>query len=249
MHTRYEWPKVLPPLTAEQVSISNDWMRHWHEVLPQKYGVIEEFNHGYPLRHLPTQRTFRTIELGAGTGGHLEHEDISNQEYHCVELRENMASEILRRFPTVTATVADCQQRLPYPDSYFDRAVVVHVFEHLPNLPAAVAELHKVLKPGGIFSLVIPCDPGLAYEVARQASSARMFRKRYNKPYMWLMRREHINSPREIMFAIKPFMSEIHRSYFPLPFVPILNANLCVGLTYSNSADKLHTEGLPSSFD
>lgn len=234
MVKRYHWPKALPPLTPEQVEISNDWMRHWHEVLPNRYGIIERFNHGYPLRHLPAHRPFRTIELGAGTGGHLEYEDLSIQEYHCIELRENMASEIRRRFPSVTATVADCQQHLPYPDGYFDRAVVVHVFEHLPNLPGAVAELARVLKPGGIFSLVVPCDPGIAYEIARQVSSARIFRKRYHRPYMWLMRREHINSPREILWVMKGKMREIQRSYFPLG-IPIMNANLCVGLTFTNS--------------
>jgi phosphatidylethanolamine/phosphatidyl-N-methylethanolamine N-methyltransferase len=232
MVKRYHWPKVFPPLTPQQVEIADDWMRHWHEVLPNRYGVIEKFNHGYPLKHLPAHTPFRTIELGAGTGGHLEYEDLSIQEYHCIELRENMASEIRRRFPSVTATVADCQQRLPYPDAHFDRAVVVHVFEHLPNLPGAVAELARVLKPGAIFSLVIPCDPGIAYEIARQVSSARIFRKRYHRPYMWLMRREHINSPREILWVVKGKMQEIHRSYFPIG-IPIMHANLCVGLTFT----------------
>jgi len=234
MYKRYQWPKVLPPLTPEQVEISNDWMRYWHEVMLNKYGIIEKFNHGYPLKYLPAQRPFRTIEIGAGIGGHLEYEDLSIQEYHCVELRENMASEIRRRFPNVTVTTADCQQRLPYPDAHFDRALAIHVLEHLPDLPNAVAELARVLKPGGIFSIVIPCDPGLAYEIARQVSSARIFRKRYKQPYMSLMRREHINSPREIISTImKSKMREVDRSYFPL-YVPIISANLCIGLTFTN---------------
>lgn len=91
-----------------------------------------------------------------------------------------------------------------------------------------------MLRPGGIFSLVVPCDPGIAYEIARQVSSARIFRKRYHRPYMWLMRREHINSPREILWVMKGKMREIQRSYFPLG-IPIMNANLCVGLTFTNS--------------
>lgn len=235
MYKRYQWPKILPPLTPEEVEISNDWMQYWHEVLPNKYGVIEKFSHGYPLKHLPVQRPFRTIEIGAGIGGHLEYEDLSIQEYHCVELRENMASEISRRYPHVTVVNADCQRRLPYPDAHFDRAVAVHVLEHLPDLPKAVAELARVLKPGGIFSIVIPCDPGLAYEFARQISSARIFRKRYKRPYMSLMRREHINSPREVISTIaKTKLKEIHRSYFPL-VIPIINANLCIGLTFTKA--------------
>ena len=47
--------------------------------------------------------------------------------------------------------VADCQQRLPFEDGSFDRALAIHVLEHLPNLPAAVAEIHRLLKPSGRF--------------------------------------------------------------------------------------------------
>jgi SAM-dependent methyltransferase len=231
MLQRYQWPKAIPPLSAEQKAISDDFMRHWHEVLPKKYWPIERFNHRYPLKHLPDIRPFRTIELGAGIGEHLTYEDLSIQEYHCIELRENMVTEIRRRFPAVTATLADCQTHLPYPDAHFDRAVVVHVFEHLPDLPRAVAELARVLKPDGIFSLVLPCDPGLAYEFARKISSERMFRKRYNQPYKWFIEREHINSPDEILSTVSRHMTEIDRAYFPLR-VPIINANLCVGVTF-----------------
>jgi SAM-dependent methyltransferase len=232
MSQRYQWPKAIPPLTPEQRVISDDFMRHWHEdVLPRKYGAAEHFSHGYPLKHLPTKRPFRTIELGAGIGGHLEYEDISFQEYHCIEMRENMVSEIRRRYPTVTSTMADCQERLPYPDAYFDRAVAVHVLEHLPDLPRAVAELRRVLKPDAICSIVIPCDPGLLYGFARKISSERIFKKRYNQSYDWFIRREHINSPDEIISILSRFMTETHRSYFPFG-VPIISANICLGLTY-----------------
>jgi hypothetical protein len=53
MDTRFKWPKNVPPLDAEQLRISNDFMRHSHEVLPKRYGALEQFNHGYPLRILP----------------------------------------------------------------------------------------------------------------------------------------------------------------------------------------------------
>lgn len=232
LHPRYLWPKVSPPLTEQERTISDDWMRYWHQVLPKRYGLIERFNHTYPLKHLPDQPHFRTIEIGAGVGGHLEFEDLSRQDYHCVELRENMAVEIKRRFPAVSVTTGSCQDRMPYEDGYFDRALAVHVLEHLPDLPRAIAELHRLLRVGGILAIVIPCDPGFAYEFARQISSARIFRRRYKMPYMWLMRREHINSPAEIISVIRSGFEEIDRTYFPLGFVPVTTANLCLGLTF-----------------
>ena len=85
LHSRYIWPKISPPLSERERAISDDWMHFWHEVLPKRYGSIEKFNHGYPLKYLPDRPHFRTIEIGAGSGGHLEFEDLSRQDYHCVE--------------------------------------------------------------------------------------------------------------------------------------------------------------------
>jgi SAM-dependent methyltransferase len=228
---RHKWPKIPPPLTREQIDIMNDWMQHWHGVLPQKYGVIEHFNHTYPLSHRPSGH-IRTLELGAGLGAHAELEDLLTQEYHCVEIRENMAAEIRRRFPSITVLTEDCQGRLPYQDGFFDRIVAVHVLEHLPYLPRAITEAKRLLKLDGIFSIVIPCDPGVAYEFARKISSERIFRRRYKLPYMWLMRREHLNSPGEILSLLGNAFEEIDREYFPLRFLPISQANLCIGATF-----------------
>jgi SAM-dependent methyltransferase len=232
LHPRYSWPKLSPPLSDRERAINDDWMRYWHEVLPSRYGVIEKFNHNYPLRHLPDQPYFRTIEIGAGVGGHLEFEDLSRQDYYCIELRENMSAEIKKRFLTVNVATASCEEKTQFADGYFDRAIAVHVLEHLSNLPCAIAELHRLLRVGGIFSIVIPCDPGLAYEFARQISSARIFRRRYKMPYSWLMRREHINSPAEIISTLKGGFEEIDRTFFPLNPIPAVFANLCLGMTY-----------------
>jgi SAM-dependent methyltransferase len=227
---RFQWPKEVPPLDTEQLRISNDFVRHWHDVLPTKYGAIERFNHEYALRFLPNQPTFKTLELGAGIGAHIEFEDLSKQEYHCVELRQNMADAIVERYPAVTAAVGDCQKRLPYSDGFFDRIVVVHVLEHLPDLPACLDEAKRVLKLGGVFSVVLPCDPGLAYGVARNLSAERIFKKRYGLPYNWFIGREHINSPREILTLLAERFSAVDRTYFPLQ-IPVININLCIGAT------------------
>jgi SAM-dependent methyltransferase len=227
---RFKWPKEVPALDGEQRRISDDFMRHWHEVLPNKYGAIEKFNHGYPTRFLPSWPRFSTLEIGAGLGAHLAFEDLSRQDYHCIELRENMAEAIMRKYPAVEARVGDCQRELPYENETFDRVVVVHVLEHLPDLPGCLDEVLRVLKPGGLFSVVLPCDPGLAYEAARKISAERIFKKRYGLPYGWLIRREHINSPGEILTLLGERFDEIDRTYWPL-HVPISNVNLCIGTT------------------
>ena len=108
---RGSWPKTFPALTDEQVAISNDFMQYWHEVLPRRYGVIERFNHGYPVAAAPPQPLCRTLEIGAGLGEHLAYEQLDGQEYTCLELRENMAQEIQRRYPAAKTLVGDCHHR------------------------------------------------------------------------------------------------------------------------------------------
>jgi len=235
-YQRFKWPKIVPPLSQEQQALADDFVKHWHEVLPKRYGAIETFNHTYPLRHLPDQSHWRTLELGAGIGAHLAFEPLDRQEYHCVELRESMAIEIRRRFPSAITVTGDCQKRIPYDDNYFDRVVVIHVLEHLPDLPAAIAEVHRVLKPNGIFSVVLPCDPGLAYELARKVSAERIFKARYNLPYRWFARREHVNSPAEITHVISQKFEIYDRTYFPL-IVPLVDLNLCIGVTGRKTAN------------
>ena len=160
-----KWPKTLPPLTPEQQQRSDEFMKLWHVELARRprYGLIEHFNHTFPVKHSPATFT-TTLEIGAGLGEHLHYEHLTplqERGYHCVELRENMAAELRHRFPRVQTIVGDCQQRLDFPDASFDRIIAVHVLEHLPNLPACLRECHRLLRPVTFqcWAIAIPLGP------------------------------------------------------------------------------------------
>ncbi|WP_119419033.1 class I SAM-dependent methyltransferase [Desertibaculum subflavum] len=227
-----KWPKRIPPLTEEQQRIRDEFMYVWHEQHLTRFTLIERFNHGYPARQrrrLPAQ--IRTLEIGAGLGEHLEYEP-AEPGYHAVELRPEMAAKIQQRFPQVQVVSADCQEHLPFDDGYFDRVLAIHVLEHLPNLPAALREAHRVLKPGGQFCVVIPCEGGLAYTIARNISARRVFERRFRMPYDWCISSEHINVPAEILAEADPLFEMRHRSFFPL-LLPAIWMNLCIGITFA----------------
>jgi SAM-dependent methyltransferase len=46
--------------------------------------------------------------------------------------------------------------RLPYADGAFDRVIASEVVEHIPDDAAALAELTRVLRPGGTIAVTIP---------------------------------------------------------------------------------------------
>ncbi len=229
-----KWPKYIPPLTAEQKEISNDFMKYWHEVLPSRFGIIEKFNQGFPVWN--TKNFTTTLEIGGGLGEHLLYEKLSplqEQNYYAMDIRENMATEIRRRFPLVKTIVGDCQKKQDFPDKFFDRILAIHVLEHLPDLPQCLKEMHRLLCKDGTFLVVIPTEGSLAYSLARKVSAERIYRKRYkgtNYPaYTWFYTREHINFPSEIFKELALYFEIEKSSYFPFR-VPLLFCNLAVGL-------------------
>jgi SAM-dependent methyltransferase len=223
------WPKTLPVLSEEQERIRKDFLRHWLEVLPNRYGLIEKFNHRYPLRTLVSG--VKTLELGAGLGAHLRFEKLEIQEeYVALELQPALAKVLRASYPAVRVVVANCQEQIDFPDGYFDRVLAIHVLEHLPNLPEALDQVQRLLGPGGVFSVVIPCEGGLAYSMARNISARRIFEKRYKQSYDWFVACEHVNLPDEIISELRSRFSIVHQTYWPFR-VPIVNLNLVIGLT------------------
>ncbi len=104
------------------------------------------------------------------------------------------------------------------------------MLEHLPRLPDAVAEIRRVLKPDGFFQVVIPCEGSLAYTLARNISARRIFEKRNNISYDFLVESEHVNLADEIVFALEKHFTVERRTFFPLPLLPIQTCNLVMSM-------------------
>jgi len=224
----HRWPKELAPLSDEQEQIRDQFVRRWLEVLPGRYQAIERFNHGYPAA--TARPGTRTLEIGAGVGARLAWEDAGTQEYHAVELRPELAEELRSRHPEVKTITGDRQRELPFEDGFFDRVLAVHLLEHLPDLPRALDEVHRVLKASGTLVAVIPCEGGLAYGLARRVSAERLFEREFGTSYEWFIWSEHINVPDEILDQVQRRFTITWRTFYPLR-VPLVHANLAIGLT------------------
>jgi SAM-dependent methyltransferase len=83
---------------------------------------------------------FLAAEMAAevGPGGLVAGIDVSG----------SMLELARRRAPGVDLRVGGAEA-IPYPDASFDVAVSTQVLEYVPDVPAALAELHRVVRPGG----------------------------------------------------------------------------------------------------
>lgn len=221
------WPKVPPTLSAAQLEARERYMKLWHEQLPNKYGIIEKFNHGFPAR-LPLPPGAKTLEVGAGLGSHTKHEDLSKQEYHCLEFRADFCKEIEKLLPASQVHCGSIEERQPWPDATFDRVVAIHVLEHLRDLPRALAEIRRLLKPQGWLDIVIPCEGGIAHTLARRISAQRLFESTFGMPFQPIHVNEHVNTFYEIAAELERDFAVREREFFPLK-VPVSTVNLCAG--------------------
>lgn len=230
---RPRWPKVVPAQSEARRRFAEEFIPGWLEALPRRFALIEAFNHGYPARTAPAGFR-RTLELGPGAGEHLARERLTAEQrrgYFMLELRESMCQLLRARHPDANVVQGDCQRRLDFPDDHFDRVVAIHVLEHLPDLPAALREAWRVCdKARGVLQVVIPCEGGLAYGLARRLSAQRLYEARFGVSYGPFIEREHLNRPDEVLEALDPWFEVVERSFFPFE-VPSVHLNLVIGLT------------------
>jgi ubiquinone/menaquinone biosynthesis C-methylase UbiE len=94
----------------------------------------------------------RVIEIGSGSGPNFEHYPETVRELVAVEPEANLRAKAVEaarasgRSIQVVDAVAD---DLPFDDGSFDAAVAVLVLCSVPDQERALAELHRVVRPGG----------------------------------------------------------------------------------------------------
>jgi len=64
--------------------------------------------------------------------------------------------DITPEFAGPDITIRDVSDGIPFPDAGFDHVFCIEVLEHVPNPWGALAEIHRVLRPGGVLALSVP---------------------------------------------------------------------------------------------
>jgi SAM-dependent methyltransferase len=129
---------------------------------PEFMGPRHEYRESLILRRLRSGvREGRVLNAGAGAGSLTV--SLIERGYHVTSV--DMSEPFLERLRELSGgrgevRYADLTQ-LPFEDGSFDGIVCGEVLEHIPDDVAALAELQRVLRPGGVFVATVPANPWL----------------------------------------------------------------------------------------
>jgi SAM-dependent methyltransferase len=106
--------------------------------------------------------TGKVLEIGAGTGLNVAHYP-AGADVTFTEPDPYMARRLRRRGADVVEAVAE---KLPFPDASFDTVVSTLVLCTVPDVPATLREVRRVLRPDGrlLFLEHVRADPGSSLE-------------------------------------------------------------------------------------
>lgn len=168
----------------------------------------------------------RTIELGAGTGVNLDLYPDAVGELVLVEPDPHMAKRLRSRVEESerVATIAEAPaERLPFESASFDTAVATLVLCTVPDPVAAVAELARVLKPGGRLLFI--------EHVRAEDAALAKWQDRLEKPWRFLGDGCHCNRDTLATLAGSRFeLGDVERGQIPkaLPIVRPLVRGIAV---------------------
>ncbi len=180
---------------AQSRDVVQDFYDHYYERVFNSGGLV---GWSYKSTHrqmeqgvtLPSGASI--LELGAGTGEHLPYVNPDFGKYVMVDLSDPPAHPHWQGDPRIEWVTADISSDLTF-DAQFDRVISMCVFHHLADPEAAMVNIKRWLKPGGVFTLFLPSDPGVLNRVNRRLFVMPKARKMGFEKYPLMAAQEHRN--------------------------------------------------------
>lgn len=126
-----------------------------------RYPALAEFLTGW-LAERPPDRTYRLLDLGVGFGRtflYLEAAGIADRfELMGIDIDPARHDDVYAKNPW-DIRQGDAQQPLDLPDNSLDVVVCEQLLEHLERPDDTIAEIRRVLRPGGLFICGVPIFP------------------------------------------------------------------------------------------
>lgn len=191
-------------------------------------GLVSKFLHRSLESFAPVSRQKRLLrrsdlrkilEVGAGGGQHARYvRHPFDWLIQCAIRPENIPSvaddpRIVKELMMVDA------QDLPYIDNNYDRLIATCLLAHLSDPEKALEEWKRVVRPGGVISIYVPCEPGFLLRISQMMTTRRK-QKRLGYNGRLLHYREHRNHyPGMMTFIRQIYGSDATVTNYPFPFL------------------------------
>lgn len=119
------------------------------------------------FQRFPVSPGDRILDMGCGAGRHAFELYRRGADVVAFDLDQDELDGVQKMFAAMrfegeapedatAETVQGDALDLPFPDGTFDKIIASEVLEHIPDDMAAMAELRRVLKPGGQLAVTVP---------------------------------------------------------------------------------------------
>jgi phosphatidylethanolamine/phosphatidyl-N-methylethanolamine N-methyltransferase len=214
----------------------------WLDYRSRFADIYHESNYSSPLQsatmrasHRLTEKNFhdhdhfsKVVEIGVGPGEHLPFVQHGFDQYILTDLdaktlavaKKNLKGihEGKLLYETQNGAELTCE------DNCYDRLIATHVLEHVYQPHLVLKEWMRAVKNGGILSILIPTDPGLAWRLGRSLGPRKKAIAQ-GVPYDYVMAREHVNPCNNLIALMRHYFPERREAWWPFP-IPSIDLNL-----------------------
>lgn len=150
---KFEVEEDLPPATDPSFQ---QYVRKQHVQMPDNLRVMKKLNDLMPQRG-------KLLEIGSFMGLFASELRSSGWAVTCIEPFPGAVkySREVHKLNVIQGVLP----RPEIPDHTFDAAIMLHVIEHMPDPAANVAELRRLIKPGGILVVETPRFDSLMFKL------------------------------------------------------------------------------------
>jgi ubiquinone/menaquinone biosynthesis C-methylase UbiE len=189
------------------------WGRAFSAVYDRGFKATEEAGLSAMRHELLTQARGRVLELGAGTGLNLEHYPEAIESLALVEPDPHMTKQLREKLAQAgkSAEISVIEapgENLPFPDEFFDTAVVTLVLCTVPDPAATLEEVKRILAPDGQFLFL--------EHVRSHSPELAKWQDRLESPWQFLADGCHCNRDTVRAISAAGFtLGEVERSSLP----------------------------------
>ena len=161
----------------------------------------------------------KILEVGAGSAPHLKYLTHSYNEYHIAETSDYASDFFKQNLNNKIKFTKYDGKKLPYDNEFFDRIIISHCLEHILSPEEFIFEMMSKLKKGGVLSISLPTDPGIAWRLGRMFIRLFSIKRTYNisgEEYQYINATEHVNSIFNLISIIRyHFKGTIDERFYP----------------------------------